>query len=399
MVVDLRYGERASMYSFFSTFKLSGVAVSAGVQKPAPSRFYVTRYPSDDEDNTRATTPPPPETTHHRHVHLNTGDGGSRNLYVPSVASPQKRPRSPSPQHQWNTEPLPDVHSHPFIDPAYQHEMDLKDCDLPKRKRTKSDTPLLNWIPDIDVFLKEILRLEGRGDYAQDKTCNFCTIEAPEYRCEDCFGGKLYCKKCILLLHSRNPLHHIEKWNTMFFERTSLKSMGLRVQLGHSVRDACTNPLSSYNNTFTVLDLTGIHQIHLDYCACQTAQPRHIQLLRASWYPSTTSNPRTAATFRLLEHFQLLTFESKASGFALYNTLSRATDNTGTVPPPDRYPSFMRMVREWRHIKLLKRAGRAHNPQGPGPSSSTQGDCAVICPACPHPGRNIPDDWAERDDK
>lgn len=52
----------------------------------------------------------------------------------------------------------------------------------------------------------------------------------------------------------------------------------------------------------------------------------------------------------------------------------------------------MRMVREWRHIKLLKRAGRGHHPGGPRPDV---GECAIVCPACPHPGRNLPDDWAE----
>lgn len=65
----------------------------------------------------------------------------------------------------------------------------------------------------------------------------------------------------------------------------------------------------------------------------------------------------------------------------------------------DSYPGFMRMMREWRHIKLLKREGRAHQPEGPGPSSAKPGDCAVICPACPHPERNLPDDWAADKDK
>lgn len=52
----------------------------------------------------------------------------------------------------------------------------------------------------------------------------------------------------------------------------------------------------------------------------------------------------------------------------------------------------MRMVREWRHIKLLKRAGRAHHPNGPQPKD---GECAVVCPTCPHPGRNLLENWEE----
>lgn len=50
-------------------------------------------------------------------------------------------------------------------------------------------------------------------------------------------------------------------------------------------------------------------------------------------------------------------------------------------------------VRMYRHIKMLKRAGRGHDPVG---ADNTQpGDCAVECPACPHPGRNLPKGWEE----
>jgi hypothetical protein len=53
----------------------------------------------------------------------------------------------------------------------------------------------------------------------------------------------------------------------------------------------------------------------------------------------------------------------------------------------------MRIVREWRHLKMLKRAGRGHDPAGVGNTKS--GECAVLCPACPQPGRNLPDKWEE----
>jgi hypothetical protein len=53
----------------------------------------------------------------------------------------------------------------------------------------------------------------------------------------------------------------------------------------------------------------------------------------------------------------------------------------------------MDMVREWRHLKLLKRSGRGHDPAGV--EATVAGECAVICPACPQPGRNLPDDWRD----
>jgi hypothetical protein len=40
---------------------------------------------------------------------------------------------------------------------------------------------------------------------------------------------------------------------------------------------------------------------------------------------------------------------------------------------------------------LLKRSGRGHEPEGV--EGTKPGQCAVECPACPHPGRNVPSDW------
>lgn len=39
---------------------------------------------------------------------------------------------------------------------------------------------------------------------------------------------------------------------------------------------------------------------------------------------------------------------------------------------------------------MLKRAGRAHVPDG---TADEDGCCAVLCPACPQPGKNLGDDW------
>ena len=56
----------------------------------------------------------------------------------------------------------------------------------------------------------------------------------------------------------------------------------------------------------------------------------------------------------------------------------------------------MRIMREWQHLKMLKRAGRGHTCSG---AMGTQpGELAVICPARPHSGINIPLDWANRPD-
>jgi len=51
------------------------------------------------------------------------------------------------------------------------------------------------------------------------------------------------------------------------------------------------------------------------------------------------------------------------------------------------------MVREWRHLKLLKRAGRGHDPTGV--MGTTSGGLALLCPACPQPNINLPDNWED----
>jgi hypothetical protein len=54
-----------------------------------------------------------------------------------------------------------------------------------------------------------------------------------------------------------------------------------------------------------------------------------------------------------------------------------------------RYPEFHRAVRIWRNLLMLKRAGRGQDPAGV--SATKPGELAVECPACPHPGRNLPE--------
>ena len=55
----------------------------------------------------------------------------------------------------------------------------------------------------------------------------------------------------------------------------------------------------------------------------------------------------------------------------------------------------MRAVREFQHIKLMKRAGRGNIEGGIATTSPTE--LALACPACPHPHINLPTNWDEAD--
>ncbi|KAF8814361.1 hypothetical protein BYT27DRAFT_7219865 [Phlegmacium glaucopus] len=268
-----------------------------------------------------------------------------------------------------------------------------------KRRRTQADHPLLCWIPYIDTYVSELLRLEGRGDVAGQSTCAGAGCEASvesthrSFRCRDCQDLCLYCLDCICIYHASKPFHRIQAWNGIHFERVSLKTLGLHIQLGHADGSNCPHPDNAFNNDFTIIDSDGIHEVSLDYCSCPQSPPKPVQLLRARLFPSTVIDPRTAATFRVLETFQMLTFTSKVSGYEYYRSLVRRTDNTGTSPPPDRYHSFLRIVREWRHVRLMKRMGRGHDAAGV--RGTKEGQCAVLCPACPIPGVNLPANWKD----
>ncbi|KAG1826541.1 hypothetical protein EV424DRAFT_1471591 [Suillus variegatus] len=259
-----------------------------------------------------------------------------------------------------------------------------------KKKRIQN-RPLCQWIPEWSSYLDEMIRLEGHGNDILQDECN-CKGEAKLlYRCHDCFGVKMMCHMCVLNKHAHNPLHRIKEWHGTFFVRISLKSLGLRVQLGHHPGEKCYNPEPATADDFVVIDVHSIHEIGLDFCGCETVQVHYKQLLRAQWFPSSVSNPQTAATFALMEFFHLLSFESKVSAYEFYHSIARRTDNTSITPIRDRDSVFMRMVREWRHLKQLKRAGRGHDPCVVDATSA--GACTVLCPACPQPSKNLPDNW------
>ncbi|KAG1838304.1 hypothetical protein DFJ58DRAFT_718771 [Suillus subalutaceus] len=187
-----------------------------------------------------------------------------------------------------------------------------------------------------DLFLAELLRHEGHAGHTSD-TCPGCpcpTSTPPQYRCQDCFDSQLYCGSCIVQNHIRSPTHCIEEWNGQFFQHVSLKSMGLCIQLGHAIGKWCILPRKVFNNDF-----------------------------------------------------------SKASAYEFYHSLVRLTDNMGLTRRKDQYESFMCMVREWRHLVMLKRSGHGHDPTGV--AGTSEGQCAVLCPACPQPGKNLPDNWQD----
>ncbi|KAF8205885.1 hypothetical protein K438DRAFT_1506082, partial [Mycena galopus ATCC 62051] len=189
-------------------------------------------------------------------------------------------------------------------------------------------------------FLDELLRLEGRGDYRHQRRCAECDVPAAEaaWRCRDCLTDAIFCASCLVTIHRDNPLHRV--WTEAnFFKTVTLKSMGLRIQLGHGRNGTCPGTLAkraekeNASGDFCIVDSNGIHEVALNFCSCGLAEEHDIQLLRARLYPATTTSPATAATFRALRDFHLLSLEAKSSAHHFYSKLARQTNNNGTFEP------------------------------------------------------------------
>ena len=148
----------------------------------------------------------------------------------------------------------------------------------------------------------------------------------------------------------------------LLFKCINLKALGLRVQLGHLDGSACILVAPAFNDDFVVLDDYGVHKVGLDFCGCGHAPSHIMQPLHYGWYPATVNQPKTAASFWVLEQFHLLTFKSKASVYEFYYSLAHKTNNMAPYLIKDCYIAFLKMVRQWRHIVMLKWVDQGHDP-------------------------------------
>ncbi|KAF4586452.1 hypothetical protein EYR38_010728 [Pleurotus pulmonarius] len=178
-----------------------------------------------------------------------------------------------------------------------------------------------------------------------------------------------------------------------FFGNTlTLPSIALRPRSGKKIASLarlCVT-LAYIRKGFYVIDTSGIHVVSIRFCGCRFIGD-DIQLLRYRWYPGSSAIPRTAFTLDLLNTFHLITLQGKLSAYDFYLSIERKTNNAGIKDLQSRYDQFLSCMRQYRHLRMLKRAGLGMDTVLV--SSTKPGSYAVECPACPHPGINLPDGW------
>jgi hypothetical protein len=105
-------------------------------KRRAPASFDWTPVLDDsDEDQ-----PLPDIRIRHTRVELDeSGRSSSTTSFIPAAASPAKNRRAQYDDIDWNNEPAPlelNTANYPFLDPAYQHFLDVNEPGPPRRKRT-----------------------------------------------------------------------------------------------------------------------------------------------------------------------------------------------------------------------------------------------------------------------
>ncbi|KAG8914300.1 hypothetical protein FRC02_005039 [Tulasnella sp. 418] len=226
------------------------------------------------------------------------------------------------------------------------------------------------------------------GSLCQMKQSN--ELEQLLYRCQDCFGDHLLCGPCLVDLHRLLPFHRIQSWGpTKFFQKADLFHAGLIFRLGHHGAKCQHTGVSGIGShaLLKILDLQRIHLIKVEYCQCPGAAPYHIQLFNNHIFPATRKAPATGYTFRLLQHFQQFNLTTKSSPYDYHQTLQYLTSAASPKSAGNLYSNFVKVARQWRVLRMMKRAGRMDN------NCIQPGELTVECPACPHPGVNLPSGW------
>lgn len=184
------------------------------------------------------------------------------------------------------------------------------------------------------------MALEGHG--RMHRKCSGCGVAAPAFRCKNCVMGPLFCQTCLVMRHALNPLHIVEvcsfyfllvssikyavsalEW--YFFEKTTLKNIGLHAQLGNHINHNCPTWEPSHRE-FVIIHTNSIHEVTVNFCWHDTSK-HNIQLLRLGWWPTMPLNPKTCATLDCLKQFQFLNLQGKLISCSYYKSLHYLTDN------------------------------------------------------------------------
>jgi hypothetical protein len=177
-----------------------------------------------------------------------------------------------------------------------------------------------------DILLKAMQSHEVPASEAEPCTILKC-VNLGVFDCPDCDAPGLYCRSCAIECHKNVPFHRPRKWNGRCYTKTSLRELGLVYAMGHSGMICPYTKDDGGMQDITVKDINGLHCVKVAWCRCENAPSMAEQLLSRRLVPATSSRPRTAFTFRVLNFFQILNHTAYTSPWSFSATIHRLTDN------------------------------------------------------------------------
>lgn len=184
--------------------------------------------------------------------------------------------------------------------------------------------------------------------------CECCLSTEGLFRCSTCSGEHAWCRACVLKTHQSLPFHKLQRWNGKCFQDSPLSQLGYILHMGHGGKPCPWSQVSQdwvdveenvneleedagvetiggtalTTTPLTIIHSTGVFTHNVLWCHCPGSNnQQHLQLLKAQLFPASTSRPRTAFTFDVLDHFLIDALECKTSAMSFFQKLRRLTNN------------------------------------------------------------------------
>lgn len=154
-------------------------------------------------------------------------------------------------------------------------------------------------------------------------------------RCRECAQLLPICEGCIVEAHRNHPLHWVERWNGLYFDRTDLANIGLTIYLGHDGLPCPNLPRQHPKPTdIVIVHLNGVHRCKLQLCHCVNRPSLVDQLMRVDYFPASLHRIETAFTMDTLNSYDILFNLAKVSGQDYCRWLGRLTSNASPQDVP-----------------------------------------------------------------
>lgn len=201
--------------------------------------------------------------------------------------------------------------------------MTTNDDGTPLPKKTRTNEPPRLWYMRY-LYAREAPPTSGLTT-CESPGCKEPNSTKTVYQCEECFGGKLYCRTCTNQIHATQPFHRIRSWTPgpgAHFVRASAYDRGFVLRLGHD-GDPC--PLGMSVQEMHIMHTNGIHIMPVSFCRC-SGRLDWQQALDHDLFPGTEDRIRSIFTFAVLDLFHSFNLISKTAPRDFNRALMRLTD-------------------------------------------------------------------------